>query len=82
MKFFYCLKEYSNTLCMENNIVQMATSASLGGAHTRSPVFNDSGAQIGLYFIDGVAYVDFEVISVSWLVCVDLRFKKTPQEIV
>ena len=62
--------------------VQMAASASLGGAHTKSPIFNDSGAQIGLYFNDGVAYVDFEVISVLWLVCVDLRFKKTPQEIV
>ena len=80
MKLIFCLKEYSKALCMENNIVQVATLALLGSAHTRSPIFNDSGAQIGLYFIDGVAYVDFEVISVLRLVCVDLRFRKTPQE--
>ena len=65
---------------MEYDIIQMTAMASVGGAHTKGPIFDDSGAQIGLYLIDGVAYVDFEGIGGLRLVGIDLRLKKTPQE--
>ena len=48
---------------MKYDIFQMTATASMGVAHTKSPIFDDSGAQIGLYLIDGVAYVNFESIG-------------------
>lgn len=57
----------------------MTATASVGGAHTKGPIFDDSGAQIGLYMIDGVAYVHFEGIGSLLLVGIELRPKKTAQ---
>lgn len=48
--------------------------------NTKGPIFYDSGAQIGLYMIDGVAYVHFEGIGSLLLVGIELRPKKTAQE--
>ena len=35
----------------------MTAKASVGDAHTKGQFFDDSGSQIGLYLIDGVAWV-------------------------
>ena len=43
---------------------EMAAATSFGVTHTTSLIFNYSGAQMSLYFINGVAYVDSEGISV------------------
>lgn len=74
MRNFFYLKVSTTPLCIEHDIIQMAT-ASIGGAHTKGQIFHDSGAQIGLYLIDDVVYV-----CGLRLVGIDLRFKKTPQE--
>ena len=60
---FFILFERSIDPMYEYDIIQMTATASVGGAHTKGPIFDDSGAQIGLYLIDGVAYVDFEGIG-------------------
>ena len=39
------------------------TTASVGGVLTKCPIFDDSGPKIGLFLIDGVAYVDFKGIG-------------------
>lgn len=65
---------------MEYDIIKMTATASVGGAYTKGQIFDDSGSQIRLYLIDGVAYVNFEGIGVLWLVGIDLRLKKTPQK--
>lgn len=54
--------------------------ASVGGAHTKGLHFFDSGAQIGLYLIDGLACVDFEGMGGLRLVGKHNRLNKTPQE--
>ena len=43
---------------MEYDIIQMIATALVDGVHTKVPIFDDSGAQIVLYLIDGVAYVE------------------------
>ena len=40
----------------------MTVTASVGGAHTKGPIFDDYVAEIGLYLIDGVADFNFDSI--------------------
>ena len=80
MQFLLFKRSFDPPLCMKYDIIKMTATASVGGAHTKGPIFHDSGAQIGLYLIDGVADVDFKNIGGLRLVGIDLRLKKTSQE--
>lgn len=79
-EIFFLFERSIDPLFMEYDIIKMTATASVGGAYTKGQIFDDSGSQIRLYLIDGVAYVNFEGIGVLWLVGIDLRLKKTPQK--
>ena len=78
MSFFIQSKVYLIPLGMEYNIIQMTTTASFHSMDSLDLIFDDSLAQIRLYFSDYTFNVVLQTINCLWFVGIAQSLHITP----